>query len=128
MSDIEPQAFRAFADDLEAMPPENVAAHRTRIGRYYFALLLEARAFLVRTSRMKSSTFETTHSVVIACLREMGDESALRAKGMLENLRTQRNKAEYGDPFPDLIAFGKSAKKWSYWGKEALAALDQRYG
>ena len=112
------------------------AAHRGAVGRAYYAAFIIARDALLRAGFPIPDTGKA-HAVVAEELKKSSNTDVAAAGGSLEDLRTQRNRADYdlgarphkGNPFDGLrAAFALAAAKTIVAAVEDCARKDKKLG
>lgn len=127
---MNPADLLKVADDLAARAADGAiprdAGFRTATGRYYYAALLESRAFLEETTPGRVDRSARTHAWVAAQL-DGADPEMVELRRLLGELRGWRTSADYGDELrisPE--AMSKSAAKKARRALKRLKTLRSR--
>lgn len=125
-----PADFQRLADRLcELAVLETGLAEsfqRAAIGRYYYSVLLEARAFLDETSAAPVERAATTHKWVIQQLASSSEPSSAQLSELLNRMRRDRNAADYGEDALAVELRSKAAAKDARTGARRIDVLRSR--
>lgn len=114
---MEPIAFLELAHSL-ANQADNEAAFRTSVSRSYYALFNLLNEFLV-ANKFSIPKAAKAHDTVYLYLHNSGIKGVCDVAKNLDDLRTDRNKADYELDLPDFqstrcAVFSLTKARWSY--------------
>lgn len=117
---MHPQAFLDLAAELKRRPAERY--YRTSVSRSYQAAFLFARRFL-QLGNVPVSKGPSGHQEVYECLFNTAVAEVRRAARHLNNLRTQRNKADYCLTWTG--GTRRTAESWYQVAEDVFKAIQQ---
>ena len=94
-------------------PASQEAKMRSAISRAYYAAFMSARNYLQETEGYSIPTTADAHKYVLQQFKQSSDRERQNIGRNLENLRRDRNAADYKHNVPDLFKISKIAVKRS---------------